>query len=183
MDKKWEILNSEELFNNRHVKLRKDRCRMPDGREVPDYYVLEYSDWAHVVPVTHDGQLLLIKQYRHGIEKVCIEFPGGTIDPGEDKKAAAVRELEEETGFVPEDIRLVSKSFPNPAAQNNHLYTFVALGCQKLKDTNLDPFEDIETFTAPVPEVLQMALDGKLMHSMMVTSLFHALPILGYNLC
>ena len=129
MDKKWEILSSEEIFKSPFFRMRKDHCRLPDGREMPDYYVFEYNDWAHVVPVTHDGQLLLVKQYRHAVGTYCIEFPGGTLDSKtEDPKGAALRELEEETGYVPEDIRLVSKVYPNPGTQGNHLFTYVALG-------------------------------------------------------
>lgn len=184
MDKKWQILDSVEIFKNRFFRLRSDRCLLPDGREMPDYYVMEFTHWVNIIPVTHDGQIVLIKQYRHGSGEVCIEVPGGAIDPGskEDPKVAALRELKEETGYVPEDLRLVGKHRPNPANQNNYMYTYIGLGCQKLAEQELDPFEDIEVMTVSVAETLQMVFDGKITHSIILASLFQVLPFLGYKI-
>ena len=183
MNKKWQILKSVEIFKNPYFRLRSDRCLLPDKREMPDYYVMEFTDWVNVVPVTHDGKIVLIKQYRHATQEVCIEVPGGSIDPGstEEPMAAGLRELKEETGYVPEDIRLVGKHYPNPATQNNAMHTFIAFGCQKEQEQELDAFEDIEVITCTVAETLQLAFDGKIMHSIILASLFKA-PFLGYKI-
>ena len=182
IDKKWQTLDSKEIFKTNFFRMRKDRCRLPDGRVMPDYYVFEYHDWAHVIPLTQEGEVVLIKQYRHASGKTCIEVPGGALDSkSEDPKLAAIRELEEETGYVPDDIRLVGKHFPNPASQNNRLFTYVALGCSKLKETKLDPYEDIEVFTVSVPDLLRMVFDGEITHSLMLASVLKALPFLGYK--
>lgn len=163
--------------------MRMDLCELPDGRKHPGYYVMEIAPWVNVIPVTHDGQIVLIDQYRHAAGEHFLEIPGGMIDPDEsDPKRAALRELEEETGFVPEDIRLIGSHFPNPATQDNQLYTFVALGCRQSKEMSLDAYEDIQVLTKSVPETIQLAMDGKIRHSLILASLFKALPFLGFNL-
>lgn len=181
MDKKWRVLESSEIFKNPFLRFRSDRCELPDGRIMPDYYVLEFTNWVNVIPVTEDGKIVLIKQYRHATGEVCLEIPGGSIDPGEESKGAGLRELEEETGYVPDDIRLIGKHAPNPALQTNYMYTYIALGCRKMKEPHLDPFEDIEVVTKTVPETLQLVFNGKITHSIILASLFKALPFLGYN--
>lgn len=184
MDKKWKVLESTEIAKNPHFRLRSDRCELPDGRVIPNYYVMEHSDWVNVIPVTHDGKIVLINQYRHAAGEVCIEIPAGAVDPEDqgDHKKAALRELEEETGYVADDIRLVAKHRPNPAVQNNYMYTYVALGCVKEKEQKLDPYEDIEVITRTLPETLELVFDGKVTHSLILASIFQALPFLGHKI-
>jgi 8-oxo-dGTP pyrophosphatase MutT (NUDIX family) len=76
----------------------------------------------NVVPITAEGNAVLIRQFRHGIRDVTMETPGGMMDEGETPEAAAARELREETGYVAEKIRLLARVLPNPAVQNNFLY-------------------------------------------------------------
>ena len=145
---KWKTLASEELFKTEIFRLRRDRCELPDGREMPGYYVMEFPHWVNVVPVTPEGKLVLIEQYRHAAGENMIEVPGGSVDATDaDPKRAGLRELVEETGYVPEDIRFVGRHSPNPAMQTNHMYTYVALGCRKTREQNLDTFEDIKVVT------------------------------------
>jgi hypothetical protein len=96
----WKILSSEYLINAPWAVLRKDSCIMPNGYIVPEYYILEYPNWVNVVAITETDQIILVRQYRHGIEKSVLEIPGGVIDEGEDSLIAAKRELLEETVYV-----------------------------------------------------------------------------------
>lgn len=181
----WKTLQSKELLTAGFFRLREDRCELPDGRVMPRYYVMEFPDWVNIVPVTHDGKIVMVEQYRHASGRVHLEIPGGATDKkgpdgtGEDPKRAAIRELAEETGYVPEDIRLVGKHFPNPAMQNNAMWTYVGFGCRKLGDPDPDPYEDLRTVLLPVNEVYDKVRAGEINHSIIVASLLYAMPFLG----
>lgn len=177
----WKPLESKELLKAGFFRLREDRCEMPDGRVMPRYYVMEFPDWVNIVPVTLDGKVILVEQYRHASGRVHLEIPGGSTDPhtGEDPKRAAMRELAEETGYVPDDIRLVGKHYPNPAMQNNAMWTYVGFGCRKLAEPTPDPYEDIRVVELPVHQVYEKIHAGEIEHSIVVASLLYAMPFLG----
>ena len=180
----WRCLDSRELFSSGFFRFRVDKCELPDGRVMPSYYVMEFADWVNVVPVTEDGKIVLIEQYRHASGEVCIEIPGGSTHPGqnEDPAKAALRELAEETGYIPDDVRLIGIHRPNPAMQNNRMHSFIAYNCKKLQEVELDPYEDIRVFTATIPEVVEMIFNGRINHSLIVATLLYALPVLGFHL-
>lgn len=184
MKRDWKVLSSKELFKTLFFRLRTDQCELPDGRVMPNYYVLEFPDWANIVPITDDGQIVLVEQYRQAAEGSYLEIPGGSLDPrtNEDPKRAVLRELLEETGYVPDDIRLLGVHRPNPALQNNRMHTYIGYGCRHVQEPQLDPFEDIRVVTKPIPEVIEMVLNGKIDHSIVVASILYALPALGFHL-
>jgi 8-oxo-dGTP pyrophosphatase MutT (NUDIX family) len=180
----WKTLSSETLAQTPFFRLRADRCQLPDGRVMPRYYVMEFPDWVNIVPVTDDGQMILIEQYRHGSGRVHLEIPGGSTNPGpkpEEAAAAARRELLEETGFAPRELRLVASHFPNPSMQRNRMHTFVALGCKAIAEPDLDPFEDLRVRLVPIDEAVRLAVDGKIDHSIVAASILAALPALGFS--
>lgn len=180
-DLDWKTLESKELLTAGLFRLRTDKCEMPDGRIMPRYYVMEFPDWVNIVPVTLDGKIILVEQYRHASGRVHLEIPGGSMDPksGEEPMRAAMRELAEETGYVPDDIRLVGKHFPNPAMQNNAMWTYVGFGCRKLQEPTPDPYEDIRVVHLPVNEVYDKIRSGEIDHSIVVASLLYAMSFLG----
>lgn len=184
MSKPWKVLSTEEIFNSGFIRFRSDRCELPDGRVMPKYFVMEFPEWVNIVPVTEDNKIVLVKQYRQALGETCIEIPGGSTDPRktEDPKKAALRELVEETGYVPDDVRLIGVHAPNPALQNNRMHTFIGFGCRLLEKPQLDPYEDIEVLTKSIPEVIEMIFGGEINHSIVIASLLYALPTLGFHL-
>ncbi|RYZ76240.1 MAG: NUDIX hydrolase [Proteobacteria bacterium] len=184
MIKPWRALSTKELFKTTFFRFRSDQAELPDGRVMPNYYVMEFPDWVNIVPITEDNKLVMVEQYRHANGQITLEFPGGSSDPrlNEDAKRAALRELVEETGYVPDEARLIGVQAPNPAMQNNKLHTYIGLGCKKLQEPKLDPFEDIRVVTLPIPEVIDKVLSGEINHSVVVASLLYALPMLGFHL-
>ena len=145
---KWKTLESKELFASGLFSMRSETCELPDGRVMPQYYIMDFPDWVNVFPITTDGKILLIKQYRHPSQKVHIELPGGSSEPDKDKdmEVAALRELTEETGYAPKSMIPVGFHYPNPALQTNRMHTFLALDCEKVGEPNLDPYEDLELY-------------------------------------
>ncbi len=174
---KWTTLESQEIIKLGYFRLRKDKCQMPDGRVMPGYYTLEFSDWVNIVPVTYEGNIVLIRQYRHSVGETIIEIPGGSTDPrtAEDPQKAAVRELEEETGYTSSRVESVGVHYPNPALLSNKMYTYIAYDCVQTKKQELDPYEDIEVFEVSQKELFEMIQDGKIQHSIILGSLMLAL--------
>ena len=91
----------------------------PDGRPVQSFYVVEAPDWINVIPLTPDNEVLLLRQFRFGVDDFTLEIPGGICDPGEPPLEAAGRELREETGHAAGEIVELGWVHPNPAIQNN----------------------------------------------------------------
>lgn len=178
----WKVLSTTEIFKNSIFRFRTDRCELPDGRVMPNYYVLEFPDWVNIVPVTEDNRIVLVEQYRQAAGEVHLEIPGGSMDPhsSEEPKHAALRELAEETGYVPDDLRLIGVHKPNPAMQNNRMHTYIGFGCKKLHEPRLDAFEDIRVVTKSIPEVVDLIFSGKINHSIVVASILYSLPVLGF---
>ena len=113
-NRSWTLLGSRDVSDERIFRLRHDRYRFePNGVE-RDFVVMDTPSWVNVVPVTAEGRVVLIRQYRHGIRDVTIEMPGGMIDPGESPEAAARRELQEETGYTAESLRFLARVLPIP---------------------------------------------------------------------
>jgi ADP-ribose pyrophosphatase len=173
---KWKTLASEEVFSAGFFRLRRDQCQLPDGRVMPRYYVVEFPDWIHIVPVTKEKELVLVRQYRHGVGEEFLEIPGGSMSPrmSESPLIAAQRELQEETGFTSQKWELIGDHFPNPALQSNRLYTYLALDCKKTSALQLDPFEDLTVELLPIERALKQLAQGEFKHSLVISSLMMA---------
>ncbi len=169
----WKILKSQSLFQAGFFSLRVDELQFPDGRVMPKYYVFELADWVNVVPVTSDCQMVLLRQYRHGAGQEFLEIPGGSTEPGadEDPRLAGERELLEETGYQASQLINCGFHYPNPALQNNRMHTFLALGCRKIAEPCLDPYEVLTVETKPVTEVARLWRAGEFKHSLIYVSL------------
>ena len=99
--KKWEILKSKRIIDNKYLKVRQDTVRLPDGTIYNDYYVREEKGWSAIFCLTEDGKVVLNRQYKHGIGEIVLELPAGRIEEGESPEESIKRELEEETGRYP----------------------------------------------------------------------------------
>jgi 8-oxo-dGTP pyrophosphatase MutT (NUDIX family) len=173
---KWKLLSSEYLFNDRWFKVRKDVCETPQGKIVDPYYVYEFSEWVAAVPVTEEGKIVMIRQYRHAYGDVCIEFPGGCVDDTDKNFEEAVkRELLEETGYSFSSFKSLGAVSPNPSTNNNLMHMFLATGGKKTSGQFLDHNEEIEVDLFTIEEVKQLIRDNKIVQAMHVSCFLYAM--------
>lgn len=171
VEQSWTLLGSRYVSDHRVFRVRHDRYRFePSGRE-RDFVVLDASDWVNVVPMTAQGEVILVRQYRHGVRRACLEIPGGMVDGNESPQEAAVRELEEETGFAPQEVRLLGRIDPNPAIQGNSCHMFLAEGCRRVAEPQWDPFEHIEVLLRPRSEIPDLIRRGQISHGLVLNAL------------
>lgn len=181
MGAEWRVVSSQTLLKDRWIDLRADRCVTASGTVIEPYYVFGYPDWVHVVALTDADELVLVRQYRHGVGEMVLELPGGAVDAADaDLAVAARRELLEETGFAVAEMQQVTTLFPNPATQSNRLHIMLATGLTREAAQSLDPGEDGLTVEfLPVGEVLAGLHGGLIGQAMHVAGLLLGLAKAG----
>ncbi len=137
------------------------------------FSLIEAVDWVNIIAITPDEQVVLIRQYRAGTDTVCLEIPGGMIDPGELPEIAAARELAEETGYTATRWERIGDVSPNPAIQTNRLHTFLATEAVQSAAPRLEGSEVIETETATLAECHAAIRDGRIDHALVVAAFAH----------
>lgn len=171
---------AEQVFSSRAFSLRRDSLSWPDRQTEETAYILEYPDWVSATAITRHGELLLVRQYRHGVRDWVLELPGGWIKPDDiDREHAIRRELLEETGHVFEQIEPLMSLSPNPGTHNNRLHTFLAIGGESLRAPRPEDDEHLEVLTIPLHEVEARLLDGALLDNGHLSCLFLGLMRLG----
>jgi len=132
---------------------------------------MECGDWVNIVPITPDGQIVMVRQYRHGSEDLTLEIPGGMADPEDPSPlAAARREMWEETGYDSEEISLLGRVRPNPAIQTNFCHSFVARNSRFTRQPRLDGTEDIEVVLVGREEIPGLIAQGDISHALVITA-------------
>lgn len=168
----WEKLASALRGDYRVFTVREDESRSPQTGRTHAFYVIESSDWVNVIPVTPEGKLVFIKQYRHGTAEITLEVPGGLVDPGETSAAAARREMQEETGYDTDEIVYLGEVAPNPAIQNNVCYTYLARNAHPLGPQRLEGTEEIEVVLVDPADVPGLVTSGKITHALVVAAFY-----------
>ncbi|MGY2133125.1 NUDIX hydrolase [Hymenobacter sp. HD11105] len=159
----WKTISSEVVFSHRWYTLRRDHVALPGGQVLDDYFVSVRSNVVLIFAVTEDNQVLLVRQYKHGLGRITIELPGGVIDAGEKApQEAAKRELLEETGYASEEIELLLEVSDNPTKDTNTTHFFLMRNARRVAVQKLDATENIEVLTLPLPQLESMVLNGQI---------------------
>lgn len=180
-DRKWKVLNSRYLIKRPWLTARCDCVELPSGVQMPEYYVLEYPDWVNTLAITKDGKFLMVRQYRHGIQKTCFELCAGVCDPSDPSPMdAAKRELLEETGYGNGEWELFMTESANTSTMNNTNYCFLARNVEQISSQHLEETEDITVHLLDVEEVKQLMLNNEIKQSLMLAPLWKYFAL--YNL-
>lgn len=169
---RWEKGDHTVLAKTRVFDLHSVRFRHPQRGTERDFVVMRPPGWVNVVALTTDHHLVLVRQFRFGVDDFTIEIPGGLMDASESPVETGVRELREETGFVGTDAVLLGTVQPNPAIQSNLCHVVLITGAQRAAETAWDADEEIEIGTRPVDEVMAAARNGEIAHSLVLSALF-----------
>ena len=172
MIKKWKKNSSKYLLENKIFKMREDSVTSPKLGSDHKVWVMEVPTWVNIIPLTPEGEVVLVNQYRFGTEQASLEIPGGMADPGENPKTAAVRELKEETGFESNEVIEIGRVESNPAIMSNHTYTYLALNCKKLGDQSLDGTEDIEIIKKHIDDIPKLIREGTIQHALVISAFY-----------
>lgn len=169
----WERLERQHRDDYKVFTVHEERSRSPRTDREHTFFVIDSPDWVNIIPVTGDGRLVFIRQYRHGTKEVTLEVPGGMVDPEDGSPAtAARREMQEETGYDSDDIVYLGKVAPNPAIQSNYCHTYLARGARRVSQPRLEGAEDIELALVAPEDVPGFILDGTIDHALVVTAFY-----------
>jgi 8-oxo-dGTP pyrophosphatase MutT (NUDIX family) len=168
---RWEKLGRETRLKTRVFDVLGARYRHPVRGTERDFVVVQAPDWVNIVALTPDDRIVLVKQFRYGIDDFSLEIPGGVMEPGEDPVTAGLRELREETGFSGSSAVVLGSVHPNPAIQANRCHFVLVEGACASHGPEWDADEEIRVSTEPVERVLALARSGAIVHGLVLNAL------------
>jgi ADP-ribose pyrophosphatase len=174
---RWEKLGHATQAKTRIFDLLSTRYRHPTRGTERDFVVVQAPDWVNVIALTRDGRLVLVRQFRYGIDEFSLEIPGGVMEAGEDPVMAGLRELREETGYSGAPAKLLGSVHPNPAIQSNRCHLVFVDEAVKSHALEWDTDEEISVTAEPVDEVLALARSGGITHALVLNALLLFEPI------
>ncbi len=150
----WEILNRKTVRDFKIMQIEEKKVRSPRTGNAADVLAIHFPAWVVVLAITAAKEVVMVRQYRHGTEKIHLELPGGLIDPGDPSPiVAAQRELLEETGYRSQDVRIIGECFPQPAILSNKCFVCLTIDAEYTQDQTLDEGEDIEVIKIPIADI------------------------------
>jgi len=173
--KPWREIRREPMASCRIFDVERSVAASPvDGSE-HDYYRVLSHDWVQIIPITEAGEVVMVRQYRHGSSSIVLEIPGGLIDAGEDPADAAIRECLEETGYLAPAVESLGSINPNPAIHAHRLYSFYATGVRKVAEIQNTATEYTEVELVPVGRIAGLIEDGTIDHALVAQTLWRYL--------
>ncbi|MDB9304972.1 MULTISPECIES: NUDIX hydrolase [Cyanophyceae] len=178
--KKWHILTSEMVINHRWCQVRQDEIQLPNGKIIDDFFVVIRPEIALILPITNNQEIVFVRQYRHGVGEILLELPAGSFDATkENAETAAIREFQEETGYVAQKLTKIATLYDNPVKDTNKIHLFLAENVIKIGEQKLDVTEDIEVVLIPLASVLDKIINGEVCVAGSVAALFLGLNFLN----
>lgn len=166
--KPWKLLDTEYLVDAPWLKVAREKCKLPNGKVIDDFYTLWQPDWVLILARTKEGKWVMTEQYRHGTGKIALEFPAGIVDKNETAEQAALRELQEECGYGLDERRewpLYLGAFPvNPDRHRGKFHVVFIDGVVPAGKTCFDETEEIESSELSDEELQAKMADGTFNH-------------------
>ena len=156
----WQLLDSSYSFRDRWLSVRSDTVRLPGGETLSPYHVVEVVDWVNVVAISEAGNVILVEQYRHAVQRVLPEIPAGHVDSKEDREAAARRELRE-TGYGDGTSHTLGALHSVASRFANQVHSYLALGVRKIGEPQQEESENLHIHEMPWAEFVAGLQSGK----------------------
>jgi len=167
---RWNILKDKKVYETPIFSLHQKQVLPDKGVTPADFYVLNAPEWINVIAITEEQEVVLVEQYRHGIDETTLEIPGGMVDEGEEPLDAAKRELVEETGFSSQNWEKLGETSSNPAILSNFTHIYLARDCSKTEAQHTDGHEDIAVHTVPISRFMELSESGVIHHSIVLAA-------------
>ena len=172
----WRLVAERTVARDAKLVVRENDYELPGGKRQDGYLVLEEQDGAIVGALTPTEELVLVRQYRVGVERERYELPAGYLEAGEtDALARARAELREETGYTADAWHALGTVHPAPSRYRKNDHCFLALGARKQAAQELDETEAVEAEVRPLAEVERMIQDGRFGNAECIAALYLAL--------
>jgi ADP-ribose pyrophosphatase len=172
----FELLKSEILMKGRAFAIRRDHLKTPDGGETK-LEIIEHGGSVVIIPVDENGNVLLVRQYRHAAGKELLELPAGTLDEDEDPQVCAAREIREETGMAAGVLTKLGEFYLAPGYSDEFMVVYLAMDLSHAPlQADADEFLSVEVL--PLAEAIKMAERGAIPDAKSLAALFLAKPIL-----
>ncbi len=172
---RWQTVSHEKLADCKIFSVNKILASSKfDSESTRNFFTLTCGAWVNIIAVNDKSQLIMVEQYRHGIEELTLELPGGSVDDTDiDPHEAARRELREETGYLANTWSMLGTNHPNPALQNNLCYTYLAEGAYQIEQPKFDGTgtERVRTRFVDLCDIGALVLDGTISHALVITAL------------
>jgi len=153
-------LSSKLIYEGRSVGLRVDKIEMPGGRETTRE-VVEHRDCVAIVPVDADDNILLVSQFRYPVKKELLEIPAGGVDTGEDPADTVRREMQEETGYLPEKVERLGGFYSSPGFCTEYLHLYLATDLTP-SQLYAEDTESIRLVRTPIAEIPGLIASGSI---------------------
>lgn len=167
----YKKIRQELAYKGKIVDFYRDYIQLPNGKEV-EWDLVKHNGAAAILPVDEDGNIIMVRQYRNTLDRETLEIPAGGINRGEqDPGAAALRELEEETGYTAEEARHLT-SIITAIGFSNEIVHIYWTKVRKKTHQNLDEDEFINIQKYTLEELIQMIMTGKIIDAKTITAVF-----------
>ena len=170
-------ITSKEVFSGVLLHVFSDDILLPNGSKTKREYI-KHPGAACIVPVTEGGSVIMERQFRYPFHTEVLELPAGKLDPGEDPKKAALRELKEETGIVPEELIYMGPYYPTCAYSDEVIHMYLARGL-RYEEQHFDPDEFLTLEEIPLKDLVADIMAGKIPDGKTQTALLKAYYLIG----
>ena len=175
----WRELSRETIADGRIFTVERSMAESPIDGKSRAFHRIRSVDWVQLLPITRGNEAVLVRQYRHGLQRITLEMPGGLVDAGEDPGTAALRECLEETGYRARSAQPLGNVNPNPALFAHRLYSFYATDVEPERTIQNTGSEVTEVVLVPVGDLEGLLLAGEIEHALVAGTLWRYLRLHG----